>query len=107
MVRVCEHSDIQPSLALAVAVAVNNGNGPAALESLRRGWPQIEGGWERHAHPSMLPAIARPAPVPDLPPGIGLDPGLDADPDPMREMFAEWNRIKAGTLTPSPEPLLP
>lgn len=114
VVRVCEHSDIAPSLALAVSVAVNNGNGPAALASLKEGWPHIEGGWESHAHPSMLATIARPTPVPDLPDsGTGLDHGPNAEngpvaePDPMREMFAEWNRIKAGTPTPSPEPLSP
>jgi len=97
VVRVCEASNADPGLAVAVAVGMNDGDGRAAMAALRRGWPEIRGGWESHVHPSMLgPPATTPALVPEI-----------SEVDPILEMFDEWDSLEAAATRPSPELRLP
>jgi hypothetical protein len=88
VVRVLASVDANPSTALAVAVAMNDGNGAKALLELKQEWPGIEGGWEHYAHPSMLssPAVAAPDPA-----------------DPMLAILDSWRSTdRIATATPAP-----
>jgi len=95
--QVCAATEVPPNKTVAIAVALRDGDGAAAMADLRAGWPDIGGGWESHAHPSMLPAV-EPAPVPTLVPDIG-------DYDPIVDLFAQWDNME--TPAPSPEPTMP
>ena len=97
VVRVCEASDADPSLAVAVAVGMHDGDGRAAMATLERGWPEIGGGWKSHAHPSMLATTA-------ATPTLTLE---SVDVDPIQEMFDEWDSLEAAAANPSPELRLP
>lgn len=93
VVHVCAAMHQDPKLTMAIAVAIHNGNGPAALSDLNAGWAEIPGGWESYAHPSMLgPSSRAPQPV---------------DNDPIRAMFAVWNGDGADIAIPSPQPSAP
>lgn len=59
VVRVLASVDAKPGVALSIAVTMNDGNARKALDDLEEGWPGIDGGWESHAHPSMLPSRSR------------------------------------------------
>ena len=97
VVRVCEASNADPSLAVAVAVGMHDGDGRAAMATLGRGWPEIQGGWESHVHPSMLgPTTVAPALV-----------SAATEVDPIQEMFDEWDSLEAAAKSPSLELQLP
>lgn len=90
VVRVLASVDANPSTAIAVAVAMNDGDGAKALQQLTYEWPEIAGGWEHYAHPSMLasPAVSTPEPA-----------------DPMLAILDSW---RSATPTPTtPEPSAP
>ncbi len=55
LVGVCRATSVEPRRAMAVAIAVRDGDAPAAYEDVRASWPDIDGGWERHSHPSVRP----------------------------------------------------
>ncbi len=91
MVRVLASVDAKPSLALSVAMAMNDNNGAQALAELKEEWPGIEGGWENYAHPSMLPSPAVASPQPD---------------DPMIAILDSW-RSSSPSAPTTPEPSAP
>jgi len=91
VVRVLASIDANPSTAIAVAVAMNDGDGAKALQQLIDEWPGVDGGWEHYAHPSMLasPAVATPEPA-----------------DPMLAILDSWR--SADPVAPTtPEPSAP
>lgn len=97
VIRVCEASNTDPNVAVAVAVGIHNGDGQAALATLEEGWPKIEQGWENYAQPTM----SDPSPT-------ALSPGQDLDEaNPILELFAKWDSMDAATTDPAPEPLRP
>ena len=53
VVAVCRASGVEPSRAMAIAIAVRNGDAKAAYLDVTTNWPDVEGGWERHTHPSL------------------------------------------------------
>jgi len=79
VVRVLASVDADPSVALAVAVAMNEGDGAKAMRDLREEWPGIEGGWESYAHPAMLPPTVVDTPEPADPMLAILDSWRSAD----------------------------
>ena len=94
VVQVCEASEVSPDKTIAIAVALNNGDGNAAMHDLRSGWPEIRNGWESHAHPSMLASTSTAEPptlVPDL-----------REHDPILELFAEWDNMEIASAAPEP-----
>ena len=38
---------------MAIAIATRNGDAKAAYLDVTTNWPDVEGGWERHTHPSL------------------------------------------------------
>lgn len=91
MVRVLASVDAKPGLALSIAVAMNDGHGAQALAELKQEWPEIEGGWDSYAHPSMLPSPAVATPQPD---------------DPMVAILDSW-RSSSPSAPTTPEPSAP
>lgn len=91
VVRVLASVDANPSTAVAVAVAMNNGDGAKALRELKDEWPGIEGSWEYYAHPSMLPSPAVDVPEPA---------------DPMLAILDSW-RSSEPAAPSTPEPSAP
>ena len=38
---------------MAIAIAVRNGDAKAAYGDVTTNWPDVDGGWDRHTHPSL------------------------------------------------------
>lgn len=71
VVAVCRASGVEPSRAMAIAIAVRNGDPKAAYLDVTTNWPDVEGGWERHTHPSLrtqrhLTAVTERKPTRDI-----------------------------------------
>ena len=74
-IEVCASIDATPQRTMAIAIALHDGDGRAAFTDLVEVWPDVPGGWERHAHPSMQ-----------------TKPRLSAVPDynPTRQILEQW-----------------
>ena len=91
VVAVCRASGVEPSRAMAIAIAVRDGDAKAAYLDVTTNWPDVDGGWERHAHPSLrtqrhLTAVT--------------------DRKPTRDILDRWTG-RTGPTVPAPEPLRP
>lgn len=91
IVAVCRASGVEPSRAMAIAIAVRDGDAKAAYLDVTTNWPDVEGGWERHTHPSLrtqrhLTAVT--------------------ERKPTRDILDRWTG-RIGPTVPSPEPLRP
>ncbi len=91
VVAVCRASGVEPSRAMAIAIAVRNGDAKAAYLDVTTNWPDVEGGWERHTHPSLrtqrhLTAVT--------------------ERKPTREILDRWTG-RTGPTVPAPGPLSP
>lgn len=53
VVAICRASGVEPPRAMAIAIAVRNGDARTALQDVTTNWPDVEGGWDRHTHPSL------------------------------------------------------
>ncbi|MEM1333918.1 MAG: ArdC family protein [Actinomycetota bacterium] len=91
-VEVCSAVDASPQATMAIAIAARHGDGAAAFEDLTNGWPDVDGGWEQHAHPSMRPSRTLRA-VPDQ--------------SPTRAILDKWAGRAAAPAPAHPEPMLP
>ena len=96
MIQVLASVDANPSVAMSVAVSMNNGNGPNALADLKQAWPGIDGGWDSYAHPSMMSAPPSPRlSVVDAPETA----------DPIIAMMDSWHTT--AQTPPAPQPSTP
>jgi hypothetical protein len=91
-IKVCATIDATPQRTMAIAIALRDGDGVAAFNDLVDSWPDIPGGWEQHAHPSMRATRTLGA-VPDY--------------NPTREILDQWAGRSSVQATPSPEPATP
>ncbi len=91
-IKVCATIDATPQRTMAIAIALRDGDGVAAFNDLLEGWPDVPGGWQQHAHPSMRATRALAA-VPDY--------------NPTREILDQWAGRTSVQATPSPEPAMP
>ena len=91
-IKVCAAIDAAPQRTIAIAIALREGNGVAAFNDLVEGWPDVPGGWEQHAHPSMRSTRSLAA-VPDY--------------NPTRAILDKWAGRTSVAATPSPEPAMP
>ena len=92
-IKVCAAIDASPQRTMAVAIAMRSGDGVAAFTDLTDGWPDVPGGWEQHAHPSMRAPARSLAAVPDY--------------NPTRAILDKWAGRTTTPPTVSPEPMLP
>lgn len=93
VIQVLASVDANPSVAMSVAVAMNDGNGPSALADLKQAWPGIAGGWDSYAHPSMMSA----PPTPTL---SVVDTPVEADP--IIAMMDSWHTTAQAPTAPQP-----
>ncbi|WP_420451740.1 ArdC family protein [Ilumatobacter sp.] len=91
-IKVCATIDAAPQRTMAIAIAMREGDGVAAFDDLTEGWPDVPGGWEQHAHPSMR-ATRSLAAVPDY--------------NPTRAILDQWAGRSTAPEGTSPEPALP
>jgi hypothetical protein len=91
-IKVCATIDATPQRTMAIAIALRDGDGVAAFNDLLEGWPDVPGGWQQHAHPSMRATRALAA-VPDY--------------NPTREILDQWAGRTSVQAVPSPEPAMP
>ena len=91
-IKVCATIDATPQRTMAIAIALRDGDGVAAFNDLLEGWPDVPGGWQQHAHPSMRATRALAA-VPDY--------------NPTREILDQWAGRTSVQAIPSPEPAMP
>jgi hypothetical protein len=91
-IRVCATLDATPQRTMAIAIALRDGDGVAAFNDLVEGWPDVPGGWQQHAHPSMRATRTLVA-VPDY--------------NPTREILDRWAGRTTVQATQSPEPAMP
>ena len=87
VIGVCRATSIRPQDAMAVAIALRNGDARTAFADVNAAWPDVEGGWERHSHPSLRGATSIAA-VPDY--------------DPTREILDRWMGRTRPALAPAP-----
>ncbi len=67
VIGICRATGTEPSRAMAVAIAVRDGDARTAYHDVTAAWPDVEGGWEHHTHPSLRPKPSprrRPRPRP-------------------------------------------
>lgn len=91
-IKVCATIDATPQRTMAIAIALRDGDGVAAFKDLLEGWPDVPGGWQQHAHPSMRATRALAA-VPEY--------------NPTREILDQWAGRTSVQAVPSPEPAMP
>lgn len=91
-IKVCATIDATPQRTMAIAIALRDGDGVAAFNDLLEGWPDVPGGWQQYAHPSMR-ATRSLAAVPDY--------------NPTREILDQWAGRTSVQAVPSPEPAMP
>lgn len=89
---VCAAIDAALQRTIAIAIALREGDGGAAFNDLVEGWPDLPGGWEYHAHPSMRTALPLAA-VPDY--------------NPTRAILDQWAGRTVAQRSPIPEPAMP
>jgi|GEM_PF-681971 len=92
VIGVCRANGTEPSRAMAVAIAVRNGDARTAYHDVTAAWPDVEGGWENHTHPSLLPKRHLSA-VPDH--------------DPARAALDRWTGRSRLSLGEDPSPDFP
>jgi hypothetical protein len=92
VIGICRATGTEPSRAMAVAIAVRDGDARTAYHDVTAAWPDVEGGWEHHAHPSLRPKRHLAA-VPDH--------------DPAREALDRWTGRSRLSVAPDPSPDFP
>lgn len=75
VLQLCRAEAIDPPTTMGIAIALSSGDAHTAYRDVVAAWPDVEGGWERHVHPSLRakPTLAA---VPDD--------------DPTREILDQW-----------------
>ena len=92
VIGVCRANNTRPQHAMAVAIALRNGDAGSAYDDIIAAWPDVDGGWERHTHPSLRGAT----PI-----------AVSADYDPTREILDRWTGRSAPTAAFPPSPMIP
>lgn len=92
-IRVCAALDTPPQRTMAIAISLRDGDGPTAFNDLTNAWPDVAGGWEQHAHPSMRTRRRHLAAVPDN--------------ERTREILDQWAGVTPIRKSSGPEPAMP
>lgn len=53
VIKVCRAVGTRPAQAIGVAIEMHGGDPRAALDCLATSWPDVDGGWDQHTHPSL------------------------------------------------------
>ena len=92
VIGVCRATGIDPGRAVAVAVAVRDGDARSAYRDLAAAWPDVEGGWQKH-----MPSTVRP----------GRHLAVVPADDPARQALDRWTGRSRVPRTPGPSPDFP
>ena len=84
VIGVCRANNTRPQHAMAVAIALRNGDAGSAYDDIIAAWPDVDGGWERHTHPSLRGPHRSQCPRTTTRPARSLTVGLVAARRPLR-----------------------
>jgi rhodanese-related sulfurtransferase len=91
VIGVCRASDVPPPRTMAIAIAVRGGDAKAAYNDVTTNWPDVDGGWDQHTHPSLH---------------RGRHLTAVSDRKPSRDILDRWTG-RTRPAVPTPEPLSP